>query len=168
MVFAGYEIRQAHPPDANDIAIAHLDSIRSVGPGFYPPTVVEDWGEGLTADVYAKAMEGGEVFFIAIGPIDNERAVLGFATYRIDDARDGMSVYVRGVATRRGIGSALLKSVEAHATAKGATSIQVEASLAGVEFSKANGFEEVGRGDTRLMSGRPIACVFMRKTLVTA
>lgn len=37
-----------------------------------------------------------------------------------------------------------------------------------MEFYSANGFVEVGRGETRLMSGRPIACVFMRKTLVDA
>lgn len=167
MVFVEYTIRRANPSDADDIAIAHRDSIRSVGPRFYPSDVVEDWGEGLTPDIYVKAMEGGEVFFIAIGQIDDAPAVLGFATHRIDDTRDGGSVYVRGAATRRGIGSDLLRMVEAHAVAKGATSIQVEASLAGVEFYKANGFEEIGRGDTLLMSGRPIGCVFMRKTLVT-
>jgi putative acetyltransferase len=165
MLFADYKIRRADPSDANDIALAHRDSILSVGPRFYPPNVVHDWGDGLTPDIYAKGMEGGEVFFIAIGQIDNDSAVLGFATHRIDDARDGGSFYVRGMATRRGIGSALLRTVEAHAIAKGATGIQVEASLAGVEFYKANGFEEVSRGETLLMSGRPIACVFMRKTL---
>lgn len=167
MTFVEYTIRRANPSDANDIAVAHLDSIRSVGPQFYPPAVVEDWGEGLTPDIYVKAMEGGEVFFIAIGQINDTPAVLGFATHRVDDAQDGGSVYVRGAVTRRGIGSALLRMVEAHAVAKGATSIQVEASLGGVEFYKANGFEEISRGDTLLMSGRPIACVFMRKTLVT-
>jgi putative acetyltransferase len=167
MMFAEYRIRRAHASDANDIAVAHRDSIRSVGPQFYPPNVVEDWGKGLTPDIYVNAMESGEVFFIAIGQVDNGPAVLGFATHRIDDARDGGSVYVRGMATRRGIGSALLRMVVAHAITKGATSIQVEASLAGVEFYKANGFEEVGRGDTLLMSGRSIACVFMRKTLTT-
>jgi putative acetyltransferase len=167
MMFAKYRIRRACASDADDIAVAHRDSIRSVGPQFYPPNVVEDWGEGLTPDIYVSAMESGEVFFIAIEQVDNEPAVLGFATHRIDDARDGGSVYVRGMATRRGIGSALLRIVEAHAITQGAVSIQVEASLAGVEFYKANGFEEVGRGDTLLISGRPIACVFMRKTLTT-
>jgi aminoglycoside 6'-N-acetyltransferase I len=167
-VFTKYEIRRANPSDASDIGLAHLDSIRSVGPNFYPANVVEDWAEGLTPDIYVKAMEGGEVFFVAVGQIGDEPVVLGFATHRVDDARDGMSVYVRGIATRHGIGSALLRSVEAHAIDRGATSIQVEGSLAGVEFYKANGFKEVGRGDTLLMSGRPIACVFMRKTLATA
>ena len=167
MPFGEVQTRRADPKDAGAIALAHIDSIRSMGPAFYPPDVVEAWSSGLTPDIYVKAMEDGEVFFIAIGPIDDNPAVPGFATHRIDDTRDGMSVYVRGMATRRGIGSALLRMVEAHAIAKGATSIQVEASLAGVEFYKANGFEETGRGDTLLMSGRPIWCVFMRKILVT-
>jgi len=162
---AEYRIRRAHPSDAKDIANAHRDSIRSVGPKFYPPSVVADWGEGLTPALYVKAMEGGEVFFVAVGQIDNEPAVLGFATHRINDAQDGGSVYVSGAATRHGIGSALWRTVEAHAVAKGATSVQVEASLAGVEFYKANGFEVIGRGETLLMSGRPIAFVFMRKAL---
>jgi putative acetyltransferase len=153
MMSVEYTIRRACPSDANGIAAAHRDSIRSVGPQFYPPSVVEDWGAGLTPDIYVNAMEGGEVFFVAIGQIDNNPAVLGFATHRIDDVSDGGSVYVRGIVTRRGIGSALLRIVEAHAIGKGATSIPVEASLAGVKFFKANGFEEVGRGDTLLMSG---------------
>jgi ribosomal protein S18 acetylase RimI-like enzyme len=165
MMSVDYSLRRARPSDANDIAAAHRDSIRSVGPQFYPPNVVEDWGKALTSDIYMNAMKGGEVFFIAVGQIDNEPAVLGFATHRVDDARDGGSVYVRGVATRHGIGSALWRMVEAHAIASGAATIQVEASLAGVAFYKANGFEEVSRGDTLLMSGRPIACVLMRKAL---
>ena len=166
MTSAEYSIRRAHPSDASEIATAHRDSIRSIGPQFYPPSVVEDWGAGLTPDIYVNAMNGGEIFFIAVGQIENEPAVLGFATLRIDDSRDGGSVYVRGVATRRGIGSALWRMAEAHAIAKGAASIQVQTSLSGVEFYKANGFEEIGRGTTLLMSGRSITCVFMQKTLM--
>jgi putative acetyltransferase len=165
-VASEFETRRAHPSDAEAIAAAHRDSIRSIGPSFYPPAVVDDWGAGLTGDVYVQAMAGGEVFFIAIGEIDGERAVLGFATdYRIDGSQHGTSVYVRGIVARRGIGSALFKLAEAEARAGGATSIHVEASLAGVEFYRTNGFEEVARGETRLMSGRPISCVFMRKLL---
>lgn len=161
-----FKTRRAHPSDADAIAAAHHDSIRSIGPSFYPPHVVDDWEQGITGDLYVKAMEGGEVFFIAVGEIDGEAAVLGFATdYCIDGSQHGTSVYVRGIAARQGIGSALFKLAEREATARGATSIQVEASLAGVEFYQANGFEEVGRGETRLMSGRPIACVFMRKLI---
>lgn len=145
--------------------MAHLDSIRSIGPAFYPPDVVEAWGSGLTPDIYVTAMEGGEAFFIATGHINGEPAVLGFSTHRVDDAQDGTSVYVRGQAARRGIGSALLRLAEEHALTHGATSIQIQASLGGVEFYKANGFDEIGRGEAHLTSGRSMPCVFMRKLL---
>ena len=34
-------IRAAQPADAEAITLAHLDSIRSLGPAFYPSEVVE-------------------------------------------------------------------------------------------------------------------------------
>lgn len=161
-----FRTRRASPSDANDIASAHLDSIRSLGPGFYPREVVNDWAEGLTADVYITAMEGGEVFFIALEAIDGANTVLGFASdYVREGSQHGTSVYVRGAAARRGIGSALFKMAEAEAISKGATSFSVEASFVGVEFYKANGFVEIARGEINLRSGKPIGCVFMEKAL---
>ena len=157
-----FEMRQAGPSDAEHIAVAHLHSIRTLGPLFYPSEVVDDWSEGLTADLYRKAIAAGEIFFIALA----DQTVAGFASdYPRDGTEHGTSVYVRGDMARRGIGSALLKRAEAEDIARGATSVRVEASLAGVEFYKANGFVEVARGETHLKSGRPIACVFMRKVL---
>jgi GNAT superfamily N-acetyltransferase len=161
-----FETRQARPSDAEYIAIAHRDSIRTLGPLFYPPNVVDDWAHGLTADLYMNAMAGGEVFFIAVAEMRGAQAVLGFASdYPREGTRHGTSVYVRGDVARRGVGTALLKRAEAEAIARGATSVHVEASLAGVEFYKANGFVEISRGETHLKSGRPIACVFMEKDL---
>jgi putative acetyltransferase len=166
MTIAEVDTRRAHPSDADDIALAHRDSIRSIGPAFYPSNVVDDWEEGLTGQVYLRAMQSGEVFFIATGNVDGRTLVLGFSSdYRIEGSKHGTSVYVRGEAARRGIGTALIRLAEAHAIANGATGIQVEASLAGVAFYKANGFAEVGRGETHLRSGRPIACVFMHKSV---
>jgi GNAT superfamily N-acetyltransferase len=126
---------------------------------------VEAWGAGLTPDIYIKAMEAGEAFFVATGNLDGRTVVLGFATHRVDDDQDAASVYVRGVAARRGIGTALLQLAEDHARTHGANTIQIQASLAGVAFYKANGFEELGRGKAVLTSGRLMPCVFMRKTL---
>lgn len=156
--------RRAGPSDCDAIAEAHRDSIRSVGPMFYPPEVVEAWQHGLRAEVYLKAMERGEVFFIATGTVDGTSLVLGFASdYRIEGSKHGSSVYVRGNAGRRGLGSALLRLAEEHAVVHGAATIHIEASLAGAEFYKRNGYIEIGRGNTHLTSGTPIACVFMQK-----
>jgi putative acetyltransferase len=157
--------RRANPSDAPAIAVAHLDSIRSIGPAFYPPAIVDDWAAGLTPELYVTAMEGGEAFFIATGQIDGQSAVLGFSSHRVDDDQDGMSVYVRGVAARQGVGTTLLRLAEAHARESGARSIHIQASLAGVEFYKSNGFEELGAGEAVLMSGRSMPCVFMRKNI---
>ena len=161
----GVEMRRATEADASAIALAHRDSIRTLGPQFYPRDVVAAWCEGLTADVYAMAMRGGEAFFIATGYLDGQHVVLGFATHRVDDGQDGASVYVRGRAARQGVGTALLRLAEQHARAHGAASIQIQASLAGVEFYRTNGFEEFGRGDAVLRSGKSMACVLMRKQL---
>ena len=163
MSFGDIQFRRAGVGDAEAIALAHADSIRTIGPGFYSSHVVEAWSSGLSPDLYKKAMEGGEAFFIATGELDGKTIVLGFATHRVDDDQDGASVYVRGCATRQGIGTALLQLAEDHARSRGANTIQIQASLAGVEFYKANGFEELGRGEAQLMSGHSMPCVFMRK-----
>jgi GNAT superfamily N-acetyltransferase len=161
-----FEIREAVPSDVHRIALAHRDSIQSIGPAFYPQEIVDYWQEAITGELYLKAMDAGEVFFIAVGEADAVGAVLGFANdYCIDGPRHGTSVYVRGRSARHGIGSALLARAEAHAVSNRATSIEIEASLAGVAFYRANGFIEVGRGETCLTTGRTMECVFMRKDL---
>lgn len=160
-----FEIRRAELADVDGIAAAHLDSIRSIGPRYYEADIVSDWGARIRGDLYVKAMARGEVFFVAIGQRGGQPEVLGFSSHRIDGDEHGTAVYVRGQAARLGIGSALFRAAEAAAIAGGATSIHIDASLAAVEFYKAKGFEEVGRGEHRLSSGRPMPCVFMRKNL---
>lgn len=163
--FKDLQVRPATHADAEAIAAAHLDSIRSLGPACYPPDVVDAWGSGLTPDIYVNAMKGGEVFFVATGLVNGETVVLGFSTHRVDDEQDGTSVYVRGCAARQGIGTQLLQRAEEHARASGAISVHIQASLVGVEFYKAHGYEALGRGEAALMSGHKMPCVFMRKAL---
>jgi putative acetyltransferase len=159
-----FEIRRARPADVDEIAAAHVDSIRSIGPRYYGPDIVSDWVARLEGGFYVDPMARGELFFIAVRPLGDNPEVLGFSSHRIDENEHRTAVYVRGTAARLGIGSALYRAAEAAAMAD-ARSINVDASLAAVEFYKANGFEEVGRGEHQLRSGRRMACVFMRKNL---
>lgn len=160
-----FVIRRAGPADANDIAAVHLDSIHEIGPRYYEPSVVTDWAASITADLYTPAMARGEVFFIAVELVGGTPQVLGFSSHRVDGDEHGTAVYVRGDALRMGVGSALFRAAEAEARAAGASTIEIDASLAAVDFYKRNGFEEVGRGEHLLPSGRPMDCVFMRKNL---
>jgi putative acetyltransferase len=158
-------IRRAGPEDVQAIAQAHLDSIRSIGPQYYAAAVVADWGARVKGDLYLGAMADGHVFFVATGMVDGRPGVLGFSSHRLDEGEHRTAVYVRGSAARQGIGSALFRAAEAEAIAAGAASIHVDASLAAVAFYRSNGFEEVGRGEHRLASGRSMPCVFMHKRL---
>jgi putative acetyltransferase len=160
-----FEIRRAGLTDVDEMAAAHLDSIRSIGPQYYTAAIVTDWGALVKGELYANAMARGEVFFVAVGELGSKPAVLGFSSHRIDGQVHGTAVYVRGQAARLGIGSALFRAAEGSAKDAGATTIDIDASLAAVEFYKAHGFEELGRGAHPLRSGRSMACVFMRKQL---
>jgi GNAT superfamily N-acetyltransferase len=161
-----FEIRRAERSDVDEIARVHRDSIQSIGSAFYSPEVVECWQEAITGELYLNAMDAGEIFFVAVGAVNGGSAALGFSSdYCIEGRKHGTSVYVRGRSARHGVGSALLAAAEANAVSRGATSIEIDASLAGVAFYRANGFVEVGRGETRLTTGRAMECIFMRKDL---
>jgi putative acetyltransferase len=150
----------------DQIAAAHFDSISSIGPLHYEAAIVRDWGARVKGDLYVNAMAGGEVFWIALVELGGKPEISGFSSHRIDGREHRTAVYLRGKAARLGIGPALFRSAEAAAIAARATSIHVDASLAAVDFYKRNGFDEVNPGEHRLWSGRPMACVFMRKDLV--
>lgn len=46
-----FEIRRAEPSDVDEIALAHRDSIQSIGSAFYPPEVVDSGQLYLNASV---------------------------------------------------------------------------------------------------------------------
>jgi ribosomal protein S18 acetylase RimI-like enzyme len=160
-----YAIRAATADDAEAIASAHSDSIETIGPRFYGADVVRAWRAAIQPRLYADAMAAGERFFVAATTQDERRGVLGFSCHHVGDEAHGVGVYVRGIAARQGIGSALLRIAETSAASTGAAGVRLDSSLAAVEFYKANGFAEIGRGEHRLRAGGVMACVFMRKNL---
>lgn len=160
-----YAIRVARPDDASAIAASHIDSIESLGPRFYGAEVVRAWRSGIQPGIYREAMEAGEAFFVAVASRDDRDEVLGFSSHHVGEGHHSVGVYVRGIAARRGIGSALLRMAESSAAAAGAASLRLDSSLAAVDFYKANGFVESGRGNHQLRLGQRMACVFMRKNL---
>jgi GNAT superfamily N-acetyltransferase len=161
-----FTIRCAGAADLDAIAAAHRDSIQSIGPAFYPADVVAAWQRPVSADRYRRAMDNGEVFFVAVAAVACHGDIVGFSSdYTIDGAKHGTSVYVRGTAARRGVGSALLREAEAHARAQGATTIEIDASLPGVPFYKRHGYVALDPERSVRIGGREIACVRMRKDL---
>ncbi|MQA64457.1 MAG: GNAT family N-acetyltransferase [Alphaproteobacteria bacterium] len=162
----GIFVRHATIDDCDAIAEVHLDSIRSLGAAVYDADVIDAWGAPRSGDTYRRAMDNGEEFFIAIAhEAGKEDCIIGISSYRCDAGKHRTAIYVRGDAARMGVGSALLAAAESAAQRHGASSIDVDASLASVAFYKANGFQELGRGEHKLATGQRMACIFMRKQL---
>jgi putative acetyltransferase len=155
------EVRRAGRDDMDLIAAVHRESILTLGPGAYTAEVVEEWGAPRTGDPYTAALDRGEQFFMA--SLAGE--VVGFSSYRVEGGAHRTAVYVAARAARRGVGTALFRAAEAAAIASGAPALEVSASLLAVDFYRANGFEESGRGQHPLRSGQTMPCVFMRKRL---
>jgi len=81
VALASVTVRRATEEDAAAIALAHLDSIRSLGARFYPPDVVAAWSEGLTPSLLSRCHAGRRGVFIAIGQLEGQR--LCWASRRI-------------------------------------------------------------------------------------
>jgi putative acetyltransferase len=160
------QIRPAVLTDADQIAAAHVDSISSLGTKAYGADVISAWGAPRDGERYRRAMEDGELFFVAISSGDKQ-TVLGFSSYRVEDGKHRTAIYVRGDAARMGVGTALFQEAETAAREHGAKEIHVDASLAAVRFYKEHGFEELAAGQHRLNNGALMDCVFMRKKLST-
>jgi putative acetyltransferase len=161
---ARFIVRQAEPRDADELAAVHVDSIWTLGAKAYGAEIIRAWGGPRTGERYRAAM-GRECFFVAVEDGLEQPRLLGFSSYRLEDGKHRTAVYVAGRAGRMGVGSALFRAAEAAARQSGAGEIHVDASLAAVDFYRANGFEEQARGQHPLGSGVMMDCVFMRKKL---
>ncbi|MEM6991615.1 MAG: GNAT family N-acetyltransferase [Myxococcota bacterium] len=158
------EVRLATAADAMGIAEAHMDSIATLGAVFYGPEIVQDWGRPRGGERYVEAMARGETFFVAVERAP-EALVVGFASHRVSGGAHRTAVYVAGRAARRGVGTALFERAQTVAAQQGADAIEVDASLAAVEFYRSLGFEVVSTGQHRIRSGAMMDCAFMRKLL---
>ena len=160
------DFRQATESDVDAMAEAHRESILQLGSEYYGPEIVNEWAGVVNPNLYLDAMGRGEVFFIAMGSVVGDPMVLGFSSdYVISGTTHGTSAYVRPAAARLRIGSRLLALAESFGMSRGATAVQIEASLGAVEFYKHHGFVETGRGSVALPSGFRMPCIFMRKKL---
>jgi putative acetyltransferase len=75
--------------------------------------------------------------------------------------------YVEPEAGRRGVGSALLQEIEREAHQRGLKFLEADSSLTAEPFYAAQGYLVLGRGEHVLHSGQRMACVKMRKYLVS-
>ncbi len=138
-------------------------AVRGIAVKDYPPEVIENWAGGPVTDAML------ERFFLnpdngirLVAEIDGEIVGMGELIITNNELR---ACYVSPSATRKGVGTAIMREIERIALANGVEYLQMDSSLTAEPFYKAMGYEVLEYGEHILRSGHPMACVRMRKVL---
>ena len=105
----------------------------------------------------------GELRLIA--ELDGRAVGIGCLIAKSEDFR---ACYVTPEASRRGVGSAIVRAIERAPRERGAARLKVDSSITAEPFYAALGYEVRERGEHMLANGRRMACVKMRKRLLTS
>lgn len=151
-------IRPAVPADGAAIMAVHVASILGLGQGHHTRAELESWAAGLAPEFYGQAMtELGEHFEVAC---DGTGRILAFSSWKDDEV---CSLYVHPGAARRGLGSLLLRRVEAAIAGNGHGSIRISASRPGRAFYERHGYRVVAEKGWTTRGGLVIGALDMEK-----
>ena len=160
-----FVVRKCLETDMEDIAKTHIDSIQSISSQIYSPGLIADWitTTPINGQRYIDAINQGAVIHVAEG---QNGEILGFSeVHQVKDRQYNAAVFVRGKVTRKGVGTALYQAAESVAVRSGAQSIELNASLAALEFYKSQGFEKCEPIVIETLPGKFLSGVHMRKNL---
>jgi putative acetyltransferase len=156
-------IREMRNLDARAFLEVHRAAVHALAAKDYPDSVIQAWAplpitENNIAAVIANP--DNETRFVA--EIDGKVAGIGVLVIQNNELR---ACYVGPEAVRNGVGSALVRKIEAVALDRGLSSLQLDSSLTAAPFYAALGYITRGRGVHILRSGQKMACVKMDKQL---
>lgn len=151
-------IRRYQPGEEQEIWILYFDTTHQVVAQDYTTEQVDRWAPA-NADLKAWTQKLARTKpLVAI----IEDQIVGFAELRDDEHID--TFYCHHQWQRQGVGTALLKVVEAEARREGMQSLYAEVSTTAVAFFLAKGFEVTEERNNRVC-GTPAKQYMMRKKL---
>lgn len=152
-------IRRAREEDADAVGRVHRSAIRELCRTHYTDEQIEAWSGPRPPGRFEKAIRERE-FYVA----EEGGEVVGFGNLN-PEACEVEAVYVAPTAARRGVGTELLRTVEARARELGLRRLRVDASLNAVGFYERAGYELQATGAHRLWNGVDLPCAHMAKEL---
>jgi putative acetyltransferase len=160
------QIRPATIADAEDMVRTHFAAVHGIASDFYPPEVLEHCSrqpdETSYHQVRQSIMNDDELCLVA----EDDAGVVGFGSI-VPALQELRSLYVHPCFGRRGVGAMLLVRLEQQAIAQGVEQLHMDASLNAEAFYRRQGYEVIERGVHRFHMGQEMACVKMRKALMT-
>ena len=152
-------IRRARATDADAVGRVHRSAIRELCRTHYTDEQIEAWSGPRPAGHFAEVIRAKE-FYVA----EEGGEVVGFGSLN-PEACEVDAVYVAPAAAGRGVGTELLRTVEARARELGLKRLSVDASLNAVGFYERAGFELQGTGTHRLGNAVDLPCAHLSKEL---
>jgi len=139
-------VRPATPDDRARIRECHVAAIRAFGPRAYDERQVAAWADkGDPVEDYPVADTGHYVVVAELPTEDGpEKEVVGFG-HLVPTEGEIRAVYVHPDAGGRGVGTAVLESLESRARDLRLDELSLSASLNAVGFYEQAGYEPAGR-----------------------
>jgi GNAT superfamily N-acetyltransferase len=175
-----FRIRTARMEDVGALTALIDASVRELQAGDYTPAQIEEslrsvYGVDtqLIADGTYFAVESGETI-VGCGGWSKRRTLYGGDQFRaredslLDPARDAARIrafFVHPQWARRGIGALLLEACESAAMASGFTRLEMGATLTGVPFYRAKGYQEAEGMSVPMGNGLSLEIVRMWKVV---
>lgn len=152
-------IRLATAADNIAISALQMDSIRSLCSGHYAPEQIEAWASRRTPELYERVLENQELYVA-----ERDGILVGFGQLDLESGQV-VAVYVMPAAARMGVGTALLRHLEAIAQLHGWQRLHLTASLNAVPFLETMGYEHVAPFEHVVATDVKLPCVSMRRVL---
>jgi putative acetyltransferase len=156
-------IREMGPDDARAFLEVHHMAVRELASADYPTDVISAWAPLPVTD---KAVEfvrlNADREYRLVAELDGKIVGVGCLVPANSELR---ACYVAPSATRKGVGSAILREIERVARDRGVTTLQADSSLTAAPFYRFNGYAAYARGEHVLNNGARMACVKVRKDL---
>jgi len=151
------------PEEARIFLEVHHAAVRGLAAEHYSPEVIDAWAPlPILNEHVEKVRSNPDRELRLIAEIDGEVVGIGSLVAENSELR---ACYVTPRASRRGVGSALVRAIELAAREQGIAFLHLDSSTAAEPFYAALGYEARERGEHILGDGRPMACVKMRKRL---
>jgi putative acetyltransferase len=126
--------------------------------------VIDAWAGALEERRYQRFRQvigdGQEIMYVA----EHQSKIVGFGSV-IPANNELRAVYVDAHWVRCGVGSAILRQLEATARERGCPFLKLESSLNAREFYLAHGYVELARANHGVADDYEMACIVMRKRI---
>jgi putative acetyltransferase len=157
-------IREIRPEDARAFLEVHHAAVRGLASKDYSAHVIEAWAPMPITHQQVEGVQSNlEGEYRLVAEIDGRLAGISCIIAEKNELR---ACYVTPSASRRGVGSALLREIERAAREQGMTYLEADSSLTAEPFYSSNGYQVRERAEHVLHNGQRMACIKMRKAIV--